>query len=76
MHIKSGRFENFIHSCRREDRESLDTNRERLVDLMVGKEGNSSLIASTFLSEVSSLTKDIGGREFGGQGREVEKLFK
>lgn len=47
--------------------ESLDTDGDRLVDLMMGKGGGSYVIASTFLNEVSSLTRCIEGGEFGGQ---------
>lgn len=44
----------FLHSCRGK-RESLNTDADRLVDLMMGKEGSSCLIAFTFVIEVSSL---------------------
>lgn len=41
--------------------------RRQLVDLIMGEEGSSYLTASTFLPEASSLTKGIGGGDFGGQ---------
>lgn len=52
---------------RRGTAERLGTDAGRLVDSMMGKGGDSYLIASTFLHEVCSLAKGIAGGEVGGQ---------